>query len=147
LFTVARDFHEGIRAIGSPGPCTTPVSRPRQQQRPTMVSCCTPHLLYNRSFIPQNVDFLSDTSANRYAYESDDEDQSNPLTHHAVQRIAHITIQGDPYPGKSAETIIVASGEAGKAWAQGAQLGEQRAVILVDDSTVTCLYLVTSQPS
>jgi hypothetical protein len=93
------------------------------------------------------VDFLSDTSANRYAYESDDEDQSNPLTHHAVQRIARITIQGDAHPGKSVETVIVASGEAGKAWAQGAQLGEQRAVVSVDDSTVACLHLATSQPS
>jgi len=88
-----------------------------------------------------NVDFLSDTSANRYAYESDDEDQSNPLTHRAVQRNARITIQGDAYPGKSVETIIVASGEAGKAWAQGAQLVEQRAVILVDDSTVGLVFL------
>lgn len=93
------------------------------------------------------MDLLSDTSANRCAYESDDEDQSNPLTHHAIQRIARITIQGDAFPGKSVKTIIVASGEAGKAWAQGAQLGEQRAVILVDDSTVTCLRLATNQPS
>ena len=94
------------------------------------------------------MDLLSDTSANRYAYESDDEDQSNPLTHHAaVQRIARVTIKGDALPGKSVKTIIVASGEAGKAWAQGAQLGEQRAVILVDDSTVICSRLATNQPS
>jgi len=91
--------------------------------------------------IPQSVDFLNDTSANRYAYESDDEDQLNPLTRHLVQRTARITIQGDAHPGISVETIIVASGEAGKAWYQGAQLGEQRAAVMVDDSTVGFIFL------
>lgn len=35
------------------------------------------------------------------------------------------------------ETIIVASGKAGKVWAQGAQLGEQRAAVVADDLAVT----------
>lgn len=104
----------------------------------------THHLPHSCLFISQNVDFLGDTSANRYAYESDDEDQLNPLTDHSVHRTARVTIQGDAHPGKSVETIIVASGEAGKTWAQGAQLGEQRAAVLVDDSTVTRLRLATS---
>jgi hypothetical protein len=68
----------------------------------------------------------------------------NPLTDHSVHRTARVTIEGDAHPGKSVETIIVASGEAGKAWAQGAQLGEQRAAVVVDDSTVTRLRLITS---
>jgi hypothetical protein len=108
-------------------------------------TCYAPHTV--ALIISQNVDFLGDTSANRYAYESDDEDQLNPLTHHPVHRTARIAIQGDAHRGKSVETIIVASGEAGMTWAQGAQLGEQRAAVLVDDSTVTRLNLATSQPN
>lgn len=83
------------------------------------------------------MDFLGDTSAHRYAYESDDEDQLNPLSKRPVQRIARVSIQGDHHPRNRRETVIVASGEAGKVWAQGAQLGEQRAAIVVDDLTVT----------
>ena len=36
VFTVARDFHEGVRAIGSPGPRTTPLS-------PIQKTVTTPH--------------------------------------------------------------------------------------------------------
>jgi len=88
-----------------------------------------------------NVDFLGDTSAHRYAYESDDEDQLNPLSKRPVQRIARVSIQGDHHPGDCREVVIVASGEAGKVWAQGAQLGEQRAAIVVDDLTVGFIFL------
>jgi len=43
--------------------------------------------------------------------------------------------------------VIVASGEAGKSWAQGTQLGEQFATVVVDDVTVTLRGLSTSQPN
>jgi len=91
------------------------------------------------------VDFLGDTSAYRYAYESDEEDQLNPLSRPSVLRNARISIQGNTHPGKYAETVIIASGEAGKAWAQGIQLGEQHAAVVVDDSTVTRLRPDTCQ--
>lgn len=93
------------------------------------------------------MDFLGDTSAYRYAYESDDEDQLNPLSRRPVQRIARVSIQGDSRPEKRRKTVIVASGEAGKSWAQGAQLGEQFATVVVDDVTVTLRGLSTSQPN
>jgi len=51
-----------------------------------------------------------------------------------------ISIQGGSYPGKSVETVIVASGEAGNAWAQGAQLGEQHAAVVADDITVGFVF-------
>ena len=43
--------------------------------------------------------------------------------------------------------MIVASGEAGNVWAQGAQLGEQYATVVVDDVTVTPRRLSTGQPN
>jgi len=88
-----------------------------------------------------NVDILGDTSAYRYAYESDDEDQLNPLSRRPVQRVARVSIQGDPHPEERRKTVIVASGEAGKVWAQGAQLGEQFATVVVDDVTVGFVFL------
>ncbi|KAH9956164.1 hypothetical protein BC827DRAFT_1233173 [Russula dissimulans] len=88
-----------------------------------------------------NVDFLGDTSAHRYAYESDEEDQLNPLSRPSVQRSPRISIQGNTHPGKYVETVIIASGEVGKAWAQGIQLGKQHAAILVDDSMIGLVYL------
>jgi len=88
-----------------------------------------------------NVDFLGDTSAHRYAYESDDEDQLNPLSSHPVQRVARVSVQGDSRPENRRKTVIVASGEAGKVWAQGAQLGERCATIVVNDFTVGFIFL------
>jgi len=88
-----------------------------------------------------NVDILGDTSAYRYAYESDDEDQLNPLSSRPVQRKARVSIQGDSRPGERRETVIVASGKAGNVWAQGAQLGEQYATVVVDDITVGVIFL------
>ncbi|KAI0249272.1 hypothetical protein BJV78DRAFT_1229435 [Lactifluus subvellereus] len=87
-----------------------------------------------------NIDFLSDTSAPRYAYESDDEDQLNPLLGGTVQRTARVSIEGRSYPERTAGTVIIASGEAGKAWAQGAQLGEHCASVVVDDFTIGLVF-------
>jgi hypothetical protein len=67
----------------------------------------------------------------------------NPLLSSSVQRTARVSIEGRSYPEKTAGTVIIASGEAGKAWAQGAQLGENCASVMVDDFTVARLRPVT----
>ncbi|KAI9456739.1 hypothetical protein F5148DRAFT_1223760 [Russula earlei] len=90
-----------------------------------------------------NVEPLGDISAHRYAYESDDEDQLNPLSRRTPHGNARCSIQGEPPPRDYVETIIIASGEAGKAWAQGIQLGEQRAVVVMDDIAVGFVFLVS----
>ncbi|KAH9048050.1 hypothetical protein EDB84DRAFT_1459094 [Lactarius hengduanensis] len=88
-----------------------------------------------------NVELLSDTAAPRYGYESDEEDQLNPLLNRPIQRPTHVSIQGYPSSDQPPEVIIIASGEAGKAWAQGAHLGEQRATVIVDELAVGCIFL------
>jgi hypothetical protein len=87
---------------------------------------------------------LSDTAAPRYGYESDEEDQLNPLFNRPIQRPTRVSIQGYPSSDHPPEVVIIASGEAGKAWAQGAQLGEQRAVVIVDELAVTRVLLMTT---
>ncbi len=82
---------------------------------------------------------MSDTAAPRYGYESDEEDQLNPLVGGPIQGPIRVSIQGFPSSEHHFDVVIIASGEAGKSWAQGAQLGEQRAVILVDELTVNLL--------
>lgn len=97
---------------------------------------------------PQNVELLSDTAAPRYGYESDDEDQLNPLFNRPIQKPTSVSIQGYPSSDHPPEVVIIASGEAGKAWAQGAQLGKQQAAVVVDGLTVTrVLPMTTYQPN
>ena len=93
---------------------------------------------------PQNVELLSDTAAPRHDYDSDEEDQLNPLSNRSIQRPTCVSIQGYPSAGHLPEVVIIASGEAGKAWARGAQLGEQRAVVIVDELAVTLILLMTT---
>ncbi len=93
---------------------------------------------------PQNVELLSDTAAPRYGYESDEEDQLNPLLNRPLQKPTRVSIQGYPFFDHPSEVVIIASGEAGKAWAQGAQLGEQRAAVIVDELAVTRVLLMTT---
>ncbi|KAI9465652.1 hypothetical protein BJY52DRAFT_1241706 [Lactarius psammicola] len=88
-----------------------------------------------------NVELLSDTAAPRYGYESDEEDQLNPLLNRPIQRPTRVSIQGYPTSDHPPEVVIIASGEAGKSWAQGAQLGEERAVINVDGLAVGYIFL------
>jgi hypothetical protein len=92
----------------------------------------------------QNVELLSDTAAPRHGYDSDEEDQLNPLFNRPIQRPTCVFIQGYPSVDHLPEVVIIASGEAGKAWARGAQLGEQRAVVIVDELAVTRILLMTT---
>ena len=92
----------------------------------------------------QNVELLSDSAAPRYGYESDEEDQLNPLFTRPLQRPTRVSIQGYPSSDHSLKNVIIASGDVGKAWAQGAQLGERRVEIIVDELAVPRLLLMTT---
>ncbi|KAI9441177.1 hypothetical protein H4582DRAFT_1930863 [Lactarius indigo] len=81
-----------------------------------------------------NVELLSDAAAPRY-------DQLNPLLNRPIQTPTCVSIQGYPSSDQPPEVVIIASGEAGKVWAQGAHLGEQRATVIVDDLAVGCIFL------
>ncbi|KAI0290932.1 hypothetical protein B0F90DRAFT_464266 [Multifurca ochricompacta] len=96
-----------------------------------------------RNTTSQDVEFLHDTSAPRYAYESDEEDQLNPLSSGCEQKTARvsISIKGLAHSQGTAKAVVIASGQAGNAWARGAQLGEQRAAVLVDNIIVALIFL------
>lgn len=71
----------------------------------------------------------------RYAVESDDEDEFNPLNHHqngkppTEEHEIQVTItSGIP----TNVNLIIASGIAGKTWARGADLKEQSGIISVN---------------
>ncbi|KAI0029910.1 hypothetical protein K488DRAFT_79910 [Vararia minispora EC-137] len=87
------------------------------------------------------LDPLSDTSAPRYALESDDEDEINPLPRgdRGVQRAAKFEIKAS-VSSQPCATLIVASGNAGKFWARGAHLGEQGGSVFANDVTVGMMF-------
>ncbi|KAI0063664.1 hypothetical protein BV25DRAFT_1869747 [Artomyces pyxidatus] len=90
-----------------------------------------------------NTDPLSDTAAPRYAYESDEEeDELNPLSHHkpSGSEDLHIEMKGVVRTGRDDRHLIVASTEAGKFWAQGADLGEQKGAVYVNNISVGLFF-------
>ena len=93
----------------------------------------------------QDVDPLADTLPPRYAYESDDEDEtdafriaSEPSLETSEVNIHFLppTEGGDDV--KKGGALIIASGGIGVAWARGANLGEQTGQINVNNRAV-CL--------
>ncbi|KAG7448183.1 uncharacterized protein BT62DRAFT_757700 [Guyanagaster necrorhizus] len=86
-----------------------------------------------------DVDPLQDIIPSRYAIESDEEDEFNPLQRRPdsqdVPEPLNVQIVGSiPTAGK----LIVASGDAGKIWARGDNLGEQTGAVYVNGISV-CL--------
>ncbi|KAK0440973.1 hypothetical protein EV421DRAFT_1904906 [Armillaria borealis] len=83
-----------------------------------------------------DVDPLQDTVPSRYAIESDEEDEFNPLQPRPSQDVSepvNVKIVGSiPTAGK----LIVASGDAGRIWARGANLGEQTGAVYVNQISV-----------
>ena len=72
----------------------------------------------------------------RYAVESDEEDEYNPLeTPSKSEPVVdwEIKLIGDIPKGRP---LVVASGDAGKYWARGADLGEQTAGVYVNTVAV-----------
>ncbi|THH11628.1 hypothetical protein EW146_g7979 [Bondarzewia mesenterica] len=90
-----------------------------------------------------DTDPLKDTTAPRYAVESDDEeDEINPLPHGGKPENTEFKIEfkGLPSASKLGGSLVVASGEAGKFWSKGASLGEQQGAVYVNQFQVGLLF-------
>ncbi|KAA1477845.1 hypothetical protein DENSPDRAFT_845051 [Dentipellis sp. KUC8613] len=87
-----------------------------------------------------DTDPLSETTAPRYAVESDDEeDEFNPLPHRESSSAStqlSIVFKGLPESEKPGGSLVVASGDAGRHWAKGAELGEQIGAVFVNETQV-----------
>ncbi|KAG6879808.1 hypothetical protein C0992_011359 [Termitomyces sp. T32_za158] len=72
-----------------------------------------------------DVDPLADTVPPRYAVESDEEDEINPLPT-ASQYLDHVTeVKLIPDNIPQGNNLVIATGEVGKCWAPGTNLGVQ----------------------
>ncbi|KAG2340604.1 hypothetical protein BDR05DRAFT_915633 [Suillus weaverae] len=89
------------------------------------------------------IDPLADALPPRYAIESDDEDEYNPLTTQRADQvpIVNIKIEGQFTTGCP---LVIASGPAGDFWADGADLGEQQGAIFVNNIQVGLLFKPSS---
>jgi hypothetical protein len=89
--------------------------------------------------------FAEDSLPPRYAIESDDEDEFNPLNQSTKPQAddIQVNITGTNIPTNV--NLIVASGIAGKTWARGADLKEQSGVVSVNGVQVN-LFLKSPKP-
>ncbi|KAG1717893.1 hypothetical protein EDB19DRAFT_1074764 [Suillus lakei] len=89
------------------------------------------------------IDPLADALPPRYAIESDDEDEYNPLTTQRADQVPIVTIkiEGQFTPGYP---LVIASGPAGDFWADGAGLGEQQGAVFVNNIQVGSLFKPSS---
>ncbi|VDB88462.1 unnamed protein product [Peniophora sp. CBMAI 1063] len=87
------------------------------------------------------LDPLADTTAPRYAIESDDEDELNPQLPSQAKRVVDIDVKCDPAPDTSLP-LVIATGDAGKVWAAGAPLKEQVGAVFVNGVTVGMVFRV-----
>ncbi|KAG6376617.1 hypothetical protein JVT61DRAFT_1600 [Boletus reticuloceps] len=86
---------------------------------------------------------LADAPPPRYAVESDDEDEYNPLSPptRSDQSPAEISVEFKSiYDIPSKKPLVFASGEAGVSWAKIVNLGEQQAGIYVNKLQVGLLF-------
>jgi hypothetical protein len=92
----------------------------------------------------QNFDPLSDSAPPRYAIESDEEeDEYNPLNLKNSNpddrpSALSIVIQGNNIPNR--KELIIATGNAGKYWANGSRLGEQTGSVQVNGVEVGLVF-------
>ena len=91
----------------------------------------------------QDIDPLADTLPPRYAYESDDEDEtdafriaSEPSLETSEVDIHFLPPSEGEDDAKKGGILIIASGGIGVAWARGANLGEQAGEINVNKRAV-----------
>ncbi|KAK1220111.1 hypothetical protein PQX77_017150 [Marasmius sp. AFHP31] len=91
-----------------------------------------------------DFDPLADSGPSRYAVESDEEDEYNPLEQRNPQlnaqdkfelKIAGSISQGSP--------LLAVFGDAGRYWAKGANLGEQHGAVFVNDIQVGLIFKPT----
>ena len=99
------------------------------------------------------TDRLMDTEESlppRYAIESDDEDEFNPLPHHhPLSSEPQIQVKPTGNISQNAN-LVIATGLAGKTWARGAQLAEQSGEVTVNgvqvlDPTMNAVHNSNSQ--
>ncbi|KAJ3890304.1 hypothetical protein GG344DRAFT_88927 [Lentinula edodes] len=86
-----------------------------------------------------DVDPLADSAPPRYAIESDEEDEYNPLQKLSSETSSPLEMKvvGDL---SSNRPLIVVSGNAGKYWAKGSSLGEQTGAVYVNDTQVGLVF-------
>jgi len=93
-----------------------------------------------------NVDPLGDTVPARHAIESDEEeDEYNPLSLSKSEKtpVAVIDIKITIENVRKGQALVIATGHAGRFWAQGASLGEQSGTVMLNRIQVGLLF----QPS
>ncbi|KAJ3723455.1 hypothetical protein DFJ43DRAFT_1091905 [Lentinula guzmanii] len=86
-----------------------------------------------------DVDPLADNAPPRYAIESDEEDEYNPLQESSpeILSLPETKVIGDiPLDCP----LILASGNGGKYWAKGCSLGKQTGAVYVDKTQVGLVY-------
>jgi hypothetical protein len=83
----------------------------------------------------------------RYAIESDDEDEFNPLTQITKPQADPIKVHITSAVIHTNVNLIVASGIAGKTWARGADLKEQSGIVSVNGVKVNPKNDSLSNPS
>ncbi|KIY66337.1 hypothetical protein CYLTODRAFT_377937 [Cylindrobasidium torrendii FP15055 ss-10] len=86
-----------------------------------------------------DVDPLEDTVPPRYAVESDEEDEYNPLASASVEDKTELEVKivGEIPTGKP---LVVASEISGRCWARGADLGEQLGGVYVNQICVGLVF-------
>ncbi|KAJ4488198.1 hypothetical protein J3R30DRAFT_3434010 [Lentinula aciculospora] len=86
-----------------------------------------------------DVDPLAESNPPRYAIESDEEDEYNPLQTSSSEALSplEIKIAGDM---PSNHPLILASGNSGKYWAKGCSLGKQTGAVYVDEIQVGLIF-------
>ncbi|KAJ8585020.1 hypothetical protein M405DRAFT_745983, partial [Rhizopogon salebrosus TDB-379] len=92
----------------------------------------------------QEIDPLADALPPRYAIESDDEDEYNPLSTRepadAVPAV-HTIFEGQFTTGNP---LVIVSGPAGRFWVDGADLGEQQGAIFINNVQVGSFFKPSS---
>ncbi|KIJ60723.1 hypothetical protein HYDPIDRAFT_160371 [Hydnomerulius pinastri MD-312] len=88
------------------------------------------------------VDPLADAAPPRYAVESDDEDEYNPVSPKtASDQTPDVTVEFKSiYAIPSKLPLVLASGEAGAVWARGANLGQEMVGLFVNKIQVGLLF-------
>lgn len=89
------------------------------------------------------IDPLADALPPRYAIESDDEDEYNPLTTQRADEGPNVNIKIESQITAGCP-LVIASGLAGNFWADGADLGEQQGAIFVNNTQVGLLFKPSS---
>lgn len=89
------------------------------------------------------IDPLADALPPRYAIESDDEDEYNPLTTQRADEVPIVNIKIESQITAGCP-LVIASGPAGDFWADGADLGEQQGAIFVNNIQMGLLFKPSS---